>query len=243
MNKKVFSNVYRHRVKLLACGLLVMISLLCYILKSHTQIHTIKPVDDQMNLIENNHVIRHHRILEKKAMNENFEISVQTKKRKSLLVAKPVEKSHIDIIDYYKQNEPDKNLLVNHIINNKQNNLIYPNNNLINTRLIANQNDYANRIDDSAAIEKHLKNLDKIVHIDLKGAPPKIHFFRTFIPMLKEFGANGILLEYEDMFPFDGVLADAKHGHAYTLEDINLIKKLAKENNLYIIPLVQTVIS
>jgi len=48
------------------------------------------------------------------------------------------------------------------------------------------------------------------------------------------------LLEYEDTFPFEGRLAEAKNGRAYSHEDVNLIKKLAKDNNLYIIPLIQT---
>jgi len=78
------------------------------------------------------------------------------------------------------------------------------------------------------------------VHIDLKGAPPKASYFEKFIPFLKQNGAHGILLEYEDMFPFEGQLKEARHGLAYTLKEVELINKLAKENGLYIIPLVQT---
>ncbi|CAF0942961.1 unnamed protein product [Brachionus calyciflorus] len=85
-----------------------------------------------------------------------------------------------------------------------------------------------------------LSNLEKIVHLDLKGAPPKIDYIKKFIPFIKKFGATGILLEYEDTFPFEGNLAEARHGNAYSLEDINTIKILAKENGLKIIPLVQT---
>ena len=78
------------------------------------------------------------------------------------------------------------------------------------------------------------------MHIDLKGAPPKASYFEKFIPFLKQNGAHGILLEYEDMFPFEGQLKEARHGLAYTLKEVELINKLAKENGLYIIPLVQT---
>jgi hypothetical protein len=85
-----------------------------------------------------------------------------------------------------------------------------------------------------------IDNLERIVHIDLKGAPPKPDYFKKFIPFIKENGATGILLEYEDMFPFTGKLAEAKHGNAYTLEDVAMIKKLAEENGLPIMPLVQT---
>ena len=85
-----------------------------------------------------------------------------------------------------------------------------------------------------------LINLERIIHIDLKGAPPKPDYFKQFIPFLKEYGADGILLEFEDTFPFEGELAEARHKLAYSLNDVQLIKNLAKENGLYIIPLVQT---
>ncbi len=85
-----------------------------------------------------------------------------------------------------------------------------------------------------------LSKLDRIVHIDLKGAPPKPDYFKEFIPLIKKFGATGILIEYEDMFPFKGKLEVVKHGNAYKDEDVNLLLKLAKENNLTVMPLVQT---
>ena len=85
-----------------------------------------------------------------------------------------------------------------------------------------------------------LTGMERLVHIDLKGAPPKPDYLKKLIPFLKKHGASGLLLEYEDMFPFTGRLAEAKHGHAYTLEDILMIKTLAKENNLTIMPLIQT---
>lgn len=89
-------------------------------------------------------------------------------------------------------------------------------------------------------IALELGKLERIVHIDLKGAAPKVEYFKDFFKMLKDFGATGILLEYEDVFPFTGRLKEAVHGQAYTLKDIELMKKWAVENNLYIIPLVQT---
>lgn len=85
-----------------------------------------------------------------------------------------------------------------------------------------------------------LSKLERIVHIDLKGAPPKIDYFKSLIPMLKKFGATGILIEYEDTFPFEGILAEARYGYAYSKDDIKLIKQLAKDNNLKLIPLIQT---
>ena len=85
-----------------------------------------------------------------------------------------------------------------------------------------------------------LKKLERVVHLDLKGAPPKPSYYEKFFPMIREFGATGVLIEYEDMFPYEGILADARSAFAYNHSDIEYIKKLAKDNNLYLIPLVQT---
>lgn len=87
---------------------------------------------------------------------------------------------------------------------------------------------------------KELAKLERIVHIDLKGAPPKMSYFEQFIPLLKENGATGVLLEYEDMFPYEGSLAQARHGNAYSLNDVKHLKELCKNNSLKIMPLVQT---
>ena len=87
---------------------------------------------------------------------------------------------------------------------------------------------------------KILSKLERIVHIDLKGAPPKPEYFKEFLPMIKKFGATGIILEYEDMFPYTGKLEVVRHGNAYSKEDVKSILKLAKDNNLTVMPLVQT---
>ena len=58
--------------------------------------------------------------------------------------------------------------------------------------------------------------------------------------MLTNAGANGILLEYEDMFPFWGSLKPAAAGNAYSLRDVKAILDLAKSHNLEVIPLIQT---
>lgn len=78
----------------------------------------------------------------------------------------------------------------------------------------------------------------RIVHLDLKGAPPKLSYYKDFFQFLKKIGATGILLEYEDMFPYNYV--DAAALNAYTIEEINKILEYAKENSLEVIPLIQT---
>lgn len=80
---------------------------------------------------------------------------------------------------------------------------------------------------------------ERIVHIDLKGAPPKVSYYRKLFPLLSQLGATGLLLEYEDMFPYSGRLINVSAYNAYSIEDVAIVNKLAKENNLKIIPLIQ----
>ncbi|KAG8185057.1 hypothetical protein JTE90_017074 [Oedothorax gibbosus] len=80
----------------------------------------------------------------------------------------------------------------------------------------------------------------RVVHFDMKGAPLKINFFKQVFPILKESGANAILLEYEDMFPFSGPLAPIAAKNAYSKEDVQTILNLAKTHHFEVIPLVQT---
>lgn len=82
---------------------------------------------------------------------------------------------------------------------------------------------------------------NRFIHLDLKGAPPKVEYLQQLFPLLRQAGANGILLEYEDTFPYAGeLLRHAVADNAYSLSEIEDIKRLAKENGLEIIPLVQT---
>jgi hypothetical protein len=83
------------------------------------------------------------------------------------------------------------------------------------------------------------KNLQRFVHLDLKGAAPKLVYYEKLFPYLKQLGANGLLIEYEDMFPFTDRLASIRHGLAYSKTDIQQILKLAENNNLKVMPLLQ----
>uniref|UniRef100_A0AC34FKX6 Beta-N-acetylhexosaminidase n=1 Tax=Panagrolaimus sp. ES5 TaxID=591445 RepID=A0AC34FKX6_9BILA len=80
----------------------------------------------------------------------------------------------------------------------------------------------------------------KIVHLDLKGGAFKPAFFPKLFHFFKKIGLTGILIEWEDMFPYTGKLAEAINGDAYSISEIEGILKSAKENQLNIIPLVQT---
>lgn len=80
----------------------------------------------------------------------------------------------------------------------------------------------------------------KIVHLDLKGAPPTVKYYKYLFPLLKKLGATGILIEYEDMFPFDGEIKNITALNCYSRQEISDIQTLAEENGLVVIPLIQT---
>ena len=44
----------------------------------------------------------------------------------------------------------------------------------------------------------------RLVHFDLKGAPPSIDYMKKVVTLSKKLGATGVLIEYEDMFPWTG---------------------------------------
>lgn len=80
----------------------------------------------------------------------------------------------------------------------------------------------------------------KLVHLDLKGAPPKISYYEKIFPLLAKWGATGLLIEYEDMFPYWGKYEVIAAPNCYRQEEIHTLRLLAENNNLMIIPLVQT---
>ncbi|XP_026996268.1 hexosaminidase D [Tachysurus fulvidraco] len=91
---------------------------------------------------------------------------------------------------------------------------------------------------DVCALSRHTK----LVHLDLKGAPPRITYLYELIQLFADLGANGILMEYEDMFPYEGELKilQSKSHPPYSREEIVAIQDVAYSKGLEIIPLVQT---
>uniref|UniRef100_A0A8R1I3I3 beta-N-acetylhexosaminidase n=1 Tax=Caenorhabditis japonica TaxID=281687 RepID=A0A8R1I3I3_CAEJA len=80
----------------------------------------------------------------------------------------------------------------------------------------------------------------RIIHLDLKGAPFRPHFFTELFSFFNRIGATGVLFEWEDMFPYQGRLREAVNKNAYSLEEVEAILQEAKKHHLQIIPLVQT---
>lgn len=64
---------------------------------------------------------------------------------------------------------------------------------------------------------------ERLVHLDLKGAPPKLSFLKQLLPVLRALGATGLLIEYEDMFPYSGTLQPLAAHNAYKEAELKVI--------------------
>ena len=82
--------------------------------------------------------------------------------------------------------------------------------------------------------------MHKLVHLDLKGSPPKLNYLKSFIPYLKQIGATGLLIEYEDFFPYKNDLEPIANQNHYTNAELEQIFNLIKSNEMIIVPLIQT---
>lgn len=61
----------------------------------------------------------------------------------------------------------------------------------------------------------------RLIHFDLKGAPPRIDYLQQLIPIIVQLGGTGLLLEYEDMFPYDDVLKPIAATNHYTRAEVH----------------------
>jgi len=82
--------------------------------------------------------------------------------------------------------------------------------------------------------------LPKFIHLDMKGGPPTLAYFVKLLPLFKEWGATGLVIEWEDMFPWsDNLSCLARVGH-YTVGMVGELITAAQDLDLEVIPLVQT---
>lgn len=102
------------------------------------------------------------------------------------------------------------------------------------------QGNSENRMDSNNRQKLPITFEQKLVHIDLKGAPPLISYYKQIFPLFRKLGVTGLLIEYEDMFPYWGSLRDLSATNAYTIEDIKLLIRTANKFQLQVMPLVQT---
>ncbi|XP_028167608.1 hexosaminidase D-like [Ostrinia furnacalis] len=78
------------------------------------------------------------------------------------------------------------------------------------------------------------------VHVDLKGTPLKLSYLESLLPLMKENGVNSLLMEYEDMFPYEGKLANLSAENCYKKPELERFIYKALKVGIEIIPLVQT---
>ncbi|XP_037265971.1 hexosaminidase D isoform X3 [Falco rusticolus] len=79
----------------------------------------------------------------------------------------------------------------------------------------------------------------RLVHLDLKGAPPRASYLAEVLPLLRALGATGLLLEYEDTFPYAGPLAPLRAPHHYSPGEVRAVLSQARAQGLEVVPLVQ----
>ena len=78
------------------------------------------------------------------------------------------------------------------------------------------------------------------VHLDLKGAPPTVAFLCWFAELIRDWGAEGVVMEWEDTLPFNGVLACASRAECYSTHEVIQILRAFHQCGLRVMPLVQT---
>ncbi|XP_073944861.1 hexosaminidase D-like [Choristoneura fumiferana] len=89
--------------------------------------------------------------------------------------------------------------------------------------------------------------MHRIVHFDLKGAPLQVQYFEKVLLAAKAWGATGVLLEWEDTFPYTAALADigsvrgSSGDGMYSMEEVRHLLRFIKDNGLEPIQLVQTI--
>merc|ERR1712106_273906 len=77
-------------------------------------------------------------------------------------------------------------------------------------------------------------------HLDLKGAPPSIPYLKKVLTLSQSLGATGVLVEWEDMFPWSGRLSAVAVKNHYTKAEVQDLLNTCQTLGLDVIPLVQT---
>ncbi|RUS81547.1 hypothetical protein EGW08_010717, partial [Elysia chlorotica] len=95
-------------------------------------------------------------------------------------------------------------------------------------------------MDPIKSIQKPVEAMERLVHLDFKGAVPSLKYLKEVLPLFETLGATGLLVEYEDMFPFSGFLEPLKAANAFTTDQLEEFLLTAKKYNLKVMPLIQT---
>ena len=84
------------------------------------------------------------------------------------------------------------------------------------------------------------KHLPKYVHIDMKGGPPKLSYLLDVMNLCRDWGASGLVIEWEDMFPWSGTLSSLSRPGHYTPDMVGTLLDHAVNINIDVVPLIQT---
>ncbi|VDK50095.1 unnamed protein product [Gongylonema pulchrum] len=65
-------------------------------------------------------------------------------------------------------------------------------------------------------------------------------YYKVLFGLLNALKVDAVLMEYEDMFPYANELGLLRRHNSYSVTELQSILQLASDNNLEVIPLVQT---
>ncbi|KAI5652139.1 glycosyl hydrolase family 20, catalytic domain-containing protein [Phthorimaea operculella] len=89
--------------------------------------------------------------------------------------------------------------------------------------------------------------MHRIVHLDLKGAPWRVHYLEKVILLSKQWGATGVLFEWEDTFPYIGDIVDigsiggSGGDEMYSVTEVQHLMGFVKGCGMEVIQLIQTI--
>ncbi|XP_063880000.1 hexosaminidase D-like [Scylla paramamosain] len=81
---------------------------------------------------------------------------------------------------------------------------------------------------------------DRFWHLDLKGGAPRVEVLESLMVLAARAGATGVLVEWEDAFPYTGALANLSAHTAYTMQEVHRIAEAAKGAGLTLVHLMQS---
>lgn len=81
---------------------------------------------------------------------------------------------------------------------------------------------------------------ERFWHLDLKGGAPRVGVLEKLMGVAAQAGATGVLIEWEDAFPYKGHLANLSSRAAYTPAEVRRIAAAAHGAGLTLVPLMQS---
>ena len=89
-------------------------------------------------------------------------------------------------------------------------------------------------------VEAVISNVPEELHRPQSMVYLQVSYLKRLFPLIRQLGATGVLLEWEDMFPFSGPLSFIAAGNSYSRQEVEDILTAARGSELEVIPLVQT---